>query len=358
MKIIVLSASAHKNLVEIAQKRGHEVRVIDPDNLYLMLSDSNGHDRIYEKTDRIALKDVDAIIPRIGKNLNYGLAVVNHFVNNLGIYSTSSADGLRTASDKFWTSQKLSEARIKIPKTIFAKKPDHVDFLIDKVGGLPAVAKTLTGSQGAGVSIFETPLSANTTMQTFYKLDADVHLQQYLEAKGRDIRAIVIDRKVVVAMERTANKGDFRANLGAGGSGRKIELTEAEKDMAIRAAQSVGLGSFAGVDLVRANDTTYCIEVNGNPGSKIIDITGVNYFEALIDMVEKYAGNAQKRKNHFEKKQIFTFFDEYAEEHGIKRSEFGAQLFGAFFKDNPQIDAIKRNDFDRFIALIIEYSFL
>jgi ribosomal protein S6--L-glutamate ligase len=161
--------------------------------------------------------------------------------------------------------------------------------LIKKLGGLPLVAKLLQGSQGVGVSILETPLSANTVLESFAKLKADVKLQTFIKANGKDIRAIVIGDSVSVAMERTANKGDFRANISKNGSGRKVELSEDDKQICIRAARSIGLG-FAGIDIMKDEEgRTYVIEANGNSGSKIIGITGHNYFDDLVFNAEKIA---------------------------------------------------------------------
>ncbi|MCS7018592.1 MAG: RimK family alpha-L-glutamate ligase [Cytophagales bacterium] len=295
MKLLVLSHTSQSKLVETAQKRGHDVQVLNPDDLYLMISDSvNGYDRIYLKGERVSLSKTDALICRIGKNLSYGLNVVEHINRNMGIYTPSPADGLRIAADKFLCSQRLSQQNIRIPKTVMAYKPDDVDFLIDKVGGLPAVAKTLQGSQGVGVMILESKRAANTSLESMYKNDIDLLLQQYLEGGSRDIRAIVVGDKVSVAMERTANKGDFRANISRGGSGKKIDLTPEETEMAVRAAAASGL-EFAGVDIVRDGDKSYVIEVNGNPGSKIIEITGVNFFEDLVKYVEEKAGKKGKK---------------------------------------------------------------
>ncbi|WP_083422198.1 ATP-grasp domain-containing protein [Arsenicibacter rosenii] len=179
---------------------------------------------------------------------------------------------------------------------VFAIRPNHVPFLVDKSGGLPVVAKQLIGSQGSGVSILETPLSTNTTLESFSKAGIPVKLQRFIKAlassngQATDIRAIVVGDKVVVAMERTANNGDFRANLSKGGSGRRIELTDDETQMCIDAAKAVKL-EFAGVDLIREKKgKTYATEVNGNPGTGIIDITGHNYFIDLVKHIEQKTG--------------------------------------------------------------------
>jgi ribosomal protein S6--L-glutamate ligase len=308
MNLTILSHTEQSKLIETAKKRGHQTRVINPDDLYLFLSDAKGYDRIYEKGERVPLAEMDAIIPRIGRNLiPFGLAVVEHINKNMNVFSTSTADGLRVCADKFLTSQRLSQKRIKIPKTVMGYRPDNPEFLIEKVGGLPAIGKMLQGSQGKGVMILESKLAANTAIESLYKADADLLLQQYLAADSKDIRAIVVNGKVVVAMERTGNRGDFRANISKGGSGRKITLMPEEEQMAIDCADAVGL-EFCGVDLMRANGTTYAIEINGNPGTRIIDITGVNYFEALLDYVEQNYKKPQKKADAITKAETFEYY--------------------------------------------------
>lgn len=308
MNLTIISHSEQSKLIDTAKRRGHTTRLINPDDLYLFLSDAKGYDRIYEKGQRVPLSEMEAVIPRIGRNLiPFGLAVVEHINKNMGVFSTSTADGLRVCADKFLTSQRLSQKKIRIPKTVMGYRPDNPEFLIDKVGGLPAIGKMLQGSQGKGVMILESKLAANTAIESLYKADADLLLQQYLAADAKDIRAIVIDGKVVVAMERTGNKGDFRANISKGGSGKKITLTPDEEQMAIDCAAAVGL-DFCGVDLMRANGTTYAIEMNGNPGTKIIDITGVNYFDALLDFVEQNYKKPQKKADTTTKSETMEYY--------------------------------------------------
>lgn len=194
-KIIVISGGLASLLTNTAKKRNYEVKVYSPSDLYLYISQhENGFDRVYfgsdetEKPYRIFLKDVDAIIPRIsGKGFEFGCAVVRHFERNLGKYSTGSALGLKIASDKFWCSQAFSEVGIPQPKTVFADVPQHVDFLIDRVGGLPAVGKLPRGSQGKQVFILESPQAANTTLQMLYSSNFSVILQEFIESGAKDI---------------------------------------------------------------------------------------------------------------------------------------------------------------------------
>ncbi|GAB3992018.1 30S ribosomal protein S6--L-glutamate ligase [Spirosoma daeguense] len=300
MKLLVLSTSTpSKHLIKAITDAGHSYEVHDPRNLYLFISEQvNGYDRIFngspdlESPTRLFAASFDAIISRIGADLPLCVSILRHLNENLKVYSPQTAIGLLVAHDKLWTSQVLSASNVRTPLTVFAVRSNHVAFAIDKAGGLPVVAKQLTGSQGAGVSILETPLAANTTLESFYKANIPVKLQRFVKAHNSssgnptDIRAIVIGDKVVSAMERTASQGDFRANLSKGGNGRSIELSESEIEMCVKAAKAVGL-EFAGVDLIREKmGQTYVTEVNGNPGTGIIDITKKNHFVDLVKYIE------------------------------------------------------------------------
>lgn len=300
MKLLILSTGTpSKYLTQAITDAGHTYETHDPRNLYLFISEQvNGYDRIFngspelESPVRLFAASFDAVISRIGAELPLCVSILRHLNENLTVYSPQTAIGLLVAHDKLWTSQVLSAANVRTPLTVFAMRANHVAFAIDKAGGLPVVAKQLTGSQGAGVSILETPLAANTTMESFHRANIPIKLQRFVKAHSSyygtptDIRAIVIGDEVVSAMERTASQGDFRANLSKGGNGRSINLSDAETEMCVKAAKAVGL-EFAGVDLIREKmGKTYVTEVNGNPGTGIIDITKKNHFVDLIRFIE------------------------------------------------------------------------
>jgi len=301
--LVLATGTASRHLTKAIEQRGHTHEAHDPRHLYLFVSESeNGYDRLYngspqvEKPVRINAGSVDAVISRIGADLQHGAAILRHLTDNLSIYGPQDADGLETASNKLKTTQKLSFNGLKVPLTTYAKNPIHIDFLINKVGGLPAIGKLLQGSQGKGVFILETPTAANTSLESMYKLNVGLKLQKFVESGSKDIRAIVVGGKVVVAMERTGKK-DFRANVSLGGSGRKVELSEEDITICVKSAQAVGL-EFAGVDILKDEEgKTYVIEVNGNPGTKIINITGHNYF---VDLVKHIEGKLDKRSDKSE----------------------------------------------------------
>lgn len=357
LKILVLATGQQTKLTDAIEAAGHSYELHNPDDLYLFVSESeNGYDRLYNghssllKPERLRANSYDAVISRIGHNLTHGASILRHVNENLGIYSTQDADGLETASNKLKTTQKLSSNGLKVPKTIYAKNPIHCDFLLEKVDGLPAIAKLLQGSQGVGVNILETPRATNTMLQSFAKSRLDVKIQKFIEAGGKDIRAIVIGDTISVAMQRTANKGEFRANLSMNGSGEKIELSAEDKEICIKAAKAVGL-EFAGVDIMKdADGKTYVIEVNGNPGSKIIEVTGHNYFTDLVAFVEKKA--KKKSSNETTNTGTKTTTTETSEDEANVSflDKMKSKLFGDNSKANSQLtpqDVARAEEYDR-----------
>lgn len=308
--LLLCTGLPSRHLTKAITDGGHTYGTFDPRDLYLYVSENErGYDAIYNgqsKLDtplKLAAGNYDCVISRIGAELAHGAAILRHINENLGIYSPQDADGLETASNKLKTTQRLSGYSLKVPKTIYGKQIAHIDFVIKKLDGLPAVAKLLQGSQGKGVMLLETKLAANTMLESFYKLNASLKLQRFIDAKGKDIRAIVVGDEVSVAMERTSNKGDFRANISQHGSGQKIILTKTEEKICVDAAKACGL-EFAGVDIMKdENGKVFVCEVNGNPGTKIVDLTGHNYFVDLVKYTESSAKKSKKDKEESKQAQ-------------------------------------------------------
>lgn len=298
LTIAILSASpngeATQSIIKAGTKRGHEMIVLDPAHLYLLISDKiGGYDHIYDskpidKPEQIPAKNIDAVISRIGSNLEYSAAVLEHFNKNLDIFYTQSANGIKTAADKLISLQKLSQNRIRVPLIVIGDNIIHAEWLINQIGGLPAIAKTLKGSLGIGVIPLKDPQQTNAMLQSFFKNRTNLLLQQYIEAGAHDIRAIVIDHKVVAAEERFAKKGELRSNISLGGSGKTAELSQEDKDLCVKAAEAVELGGACGVDLIKdADGTSYIIECNSNYGYKVEEITGIDISTPLIEYCER-----------------------------------------------------------------------
>jgi len=290
MKIGILSRNSKlystRRLVEAAQARGHEIDVIDTLHCYMDITSSKPTVRF----NGAELPIYDAIIPRIGASLTfYGTAVVRQF-EMMGTFSVNESVGVSRSRDKLRSMQLLSRAGIGLPRTGFANAPDNVKDLIKNVGGAPLVIKLLEGTQGIGVVLAETSKAAESVIEAFMGLKANILVQEFIkEAGGADIRCFVIGGRVVAAMKRQGAEGEFRSNLHRGGSAEVIKLTKLERETAVNAAKVLGL-NVSGVDLLRSNNGPVVMEVNSSPGLEGIETaTGKDVAGLIIEFIEKNA---------------------------------------------------------------------
>ena len=296
MKIAILSRNpklySTRRLVEAIQERGHEAKVIDVLRCYMDIT-SHRPGIHYKGED---LSGFDAVIPRIGASVTfYGTAVLRQF-EMMGTYPLNESVAITRARDKLRSLQLLSRKGIGLPVTGFANAPDDIQDLIKMVGGAPLVIKLLEGTQGIGVVLAETRKAAESVIEAFMGLKANILVQEYIgEAGGADIRCFVIGEKVVAAMKRQAKEGEFRSNLHRGGSASLIRITPEERSTAVRAARTMGL-NVAGVDILRSNHGPVVMEVNSSPGLEGIEAaTGKDVAGLIIDFIQKHAALGRTR---------------------------------------------------------------
>ena len=296
MKIAVLSRNPNlystRRLVEAGRERGHEVPVIDTLRAYMNIS-SHKPSIHYKGSE---LEPFDAIIPRIGASITfYGAAVLRQF-EMMGVFPLNESVAISRSRDKLRSLQLLSRRGVGLPVTGFAHSPDDIPDLISMVGGAPLVIKLLEGTQGIGVVMCETEQAAESVLEAFMGLKANIMVQEYIrEAGGADIRCLVVGDKVIAAMKRQAKPGEFRSNLHRGGSASLIKITPEERMTAVRAAKVMGL-NVAGVDILRSNHGPVVMEVNSSPGLEGIEsTTGKDVAGLIISYIEKNARPNQTR---------------------------------------------------------------
>ena len=290
MKIAVLSRNAKLystgRLIEAAKIRGHDVRVVDHVRCFMDITSSQPS--IHYRGEEFVSSDFDAVIPRIGASVTfYGAAVVRQF-EMMGVYSVNESVAISRSRDKLRSMQLLSGKEIGIPTTAFANSPDDVNGLIREVGGAPLVIKLLEGTQGIGVVLAETKKAAESVIQAFMGLNSNILIQEFIkEAGGSDIRCLVVGGKVIAAMKRTAQAGEFRSNLHLGGTAEIVSITELERQTALSAAKALGL-NVCGIDLLRSDRGPLIMEVNSSPGLRgIEEATGKDIARTIIEFIEK-----------------------------------------------------------------------
>jgi ribosomal protein S6--L-glutamate ligase len=295
MKIAILSRNSKlystSRLVEAGRARGHEVDVIDTLHCYMDITRSRPVVRYHGEE----LPYYDAVIPRIGASISfYGTAVVRQF-EMTGSFCVNESVAISRSRDKLRSLQLLSRKGVGLPRTGFASKADNAKDLIKNVGGAPLVIKLLEGTQGIGVVLADTNKAAESIIEAFMGLKANILVQEYIaEAGGADIRCFVVGDKVVAAMKRQGAEGEFRSNLHRGGSATLVKLSKDERATAMNAAKVMGL-NVCGVDILQSKNGPVVMEVNSSPGLEGIETATKKDVAGLIySFIED---NAKPHKN-------------------------------------------------------------
>ncbi len=298
MKVAILSilpdTFSVRTLVAEGEKRGHEVKVIN----YLRCSMQIRPDQSTLVYDGESLADMDAVIARISSGYTMiGCAVVRQF-EMMGVYCVNGSLGIARSKDKLRSLQIMARKGMSIPPTAFSHSTPEVNDLIKSVGGAPVIIKLIEGTQGIGVVKADTKQAAESVLEAFRGLNANMIVQEYIEeSQGADIRVFVVGDKVVASMIRRAAEGEFRANLHRGGSAEKIKITAQERALAIRAAKEMKL-SVAGVDIIRSKHGPMVLEINSSPGLEgISGSTGVNIAGKIFDFIEVDMIKTKKKIN-------------------------------------------------------------
>ena len=301
MNIVILSRGAGlystQSLFRAGLMRGHEMRIVDHARCELLVGGGRP-EILYEGRP---LRDVDAVIPRIGASITfYGAAVIRQF-EVMGVFTATRAAALQNARDKQCTLQHLAKAKLPMPKSFLSNQDTDLPLLIRLLGGAPVVIKLLESTHGLGVILAETERTAISIIRAFQREGIKVMVQEFIkEASGSDIRAFVVGGRIVASMKRQAPPGEFRSNLHRGATAVQEQLTEMERQLVLTAAEKVGL-DVAGVDFLRSKRGPLLMEVNASPGLEGIEnTTGVDISSRIIEWIESKLERQVTVKHRYE----------------------------------------------------------
>ncbi|MEE9373726.1 MAG: RimK family alpha-L-glutamate ligase [Saprospiraceae bacterium] len=288
MRILLLSRNpalySTNSIAVAARRKGHYVRIVDHVNCDLIV-DNKKNIVLYHGEH---ISGYDVVIPRIGSSVtSYGSMVVRHF-ESMGIFCTLTSDALIKTRDKLSCLQILSNSYLPVPKTAITNNYYSFPNIIKYIGKFPMIIKLLQGTHGLGVIKADNYKISESIMEAFFKTKQKVLLQEFIaESSGEDVRAFVVGNKVVAAMMRKAKPGEFRSNLHRGATSQKIQLTDEEENVALKATKTMGL-NIAGVDMLRSSRGPLIMEVNASPGLEGIETTTkINIAKEIIEFVEK-----------------------------------------------------------------------
>ncbi len=275
---------SNQRIIEAGLERGHEIQFFNIRQCYMKLDAETPE--VHHRGGEV-LNELDAVIPRIRPSITFYGCALTRFFEAIGVYALNGADAITQSRDKLYSLQLLAKSGIGIPTSGFASSPVETKDLIDMVGGAPLIVKLLEGTQGKGVVLAETRKAAESVINSFKSLKANLLVQEFIkEAAGKDLRLFVIRGKVVASMQREAAPGEFRANMHMGGSASVVKITPEERKLAIQAAKVMGL-KVAGVDIIRSARGPLLLEVNSSPGLEGIEnATGKDIASQMIMAIE------------------------------------------------------------------------
>jgi RimK family alpha-L-glutamate ligase len=238
----------------------------------------------------VSVLDADAVLARIipSGSLEQVIYRVDalHWIEDRGIPVLNSPRAIERTVDKFYTSALLREAGLPTPETVVCERASDAVAAVAQFGD--AVIKPIFGSMGHGMVRVTDVEVARRVTKPLEQARAVFYVQRFVDHGGRDVRVLVVDGRVVGAIERTAPPGEWRTNVSLGGRATPCALAQPWADLAIRATAAVG-ADYAGVDLLPSLDGGVSVlEVNGIPGWEGLQAaTGADVADAVVQCLEK-----------------------------------------------------------------------
>lgn len=289
MKIVILSRSrsipSTRRMIETAQARGHQVRVLNPTAVSARL----GHQKPGLVYRQKPLRIPDVIIPRIASSIaSYGLAMVDQFQAH-GAIVLNSAEAIDLSRNPARCLHRLASAGLDIPATVMSREVGDLQAMVEEVGGVPVLVKLLAGSERRGVMLCESRQSLEAALEAVLGLGHNIVMQEYVRKAQRDVRVFVVGGVALAAISRVPRPARLARSLSRFARIEAIELSAALRAAAEEAARLTQLEVCA-VDLLelrKESAQARIFEVNASPALPEMEAaTGVDLASAIIQRAE------------------------------------------------------------------------
>lgn len=224
-----------------------------------------------------------------------GMYAINYF-ENCGIAVVNSSVIAVICEDKFLTSLALLKHKIPQPKFTMAYEEVRVLEAVDKIGGFPVVLKPPQGSWGRLLAKINDKDALEAVLEHKKVLGTPPHsafyIQEYVEKKGRDIRAFVIDGVTICAIYRHSDH--WITNTARGAKASNCPVTSQLSKICKASSRAVGGGVLA-IDLIESDRGLLVNEINHTMEFKNSEVpTGVSISDAIVDYCIKMAKHGKK----------------------------------------------------------------
>jgi ribosomal protein S6--L-glutamate ligase len=222
-------------------------------------------------------------------------------LKNAGYQVVNGMPTFSVSKNKLAQTMLFDQEQIPQPRSVIVRHPKNAAAAADQIS-YPVIIKVAFGTHGKGVFIAKDQETMQPIVDYLNIRDKNpVILQEYIRPNAirdgleepsngslirSDLRVMVIGNQVVAAMERVATDSDFRANGHLDAECRAIEITDQEREIALRTTKAFDL-EIAGVDIIRSDRGPLVLEINSCPGfQKLEKTTGVNVAEMIIKFLE------------------------------------------------------------------------
>lgn len=244
--------------------------------------------------DLYDLSYFDAVIFReISKTLEWATIIANYMLVKNKVVVDEKIGTEMYYKTKLGTFYKSATNNFPYPKSFAViSKPMMIKML--NLVSYPIIVKVTESSKGKGVFKF----GSKQEVLDFFEYEKhkikDCMFQECIDYNG-DIRVFVVGDKILGAMRREPQAGQWKGNVAQGAKASPIEISEEVRKMALEIVK-LQKSELVGVDIMMPKTGPVIIETNRAPQFKGFEAsTGVNVAKEIITYLEekhaKISGN-------------------------------------------------------------------
>jgi RimK family alpha-L-glutamate ligase len=232
------------------------------------------------------LDDLDALIIRpIGRGSLEELVFRMDMLYKLerqGFYMVNPPAAIEHCVDKYDILALLEDVGVPVPRTLATESVNEALKAFNELGS-DIVVKPVFGSRGQGATRVNDVEIADTVFKAITFHHGVIYMQEFVPHGHSDIRAFVVDSRVIASMRRVAQ--GWKTNYSQGAKPEPARISREFEDLAIKSAKAVGC-KIAGVDILEGPEGPRIVDVNSQPGWKGLQmVTKVNIAEQIVDFV-------------------------------------------------------------------------
>jgi RimK family alpha-L-glutamate ligase len=199
-----------------------------------------------------------------------------------GFLVINPAEAIEHCVDKYDILAILEDNGVPVPRTVATESVTEALKAFAELGG-DVVVKPLFGSRGIGATRVLDAEIANTVFKAITFHHGVIYIQEFVPHGYSDIRAFIVQNRVVAAMRRVSES--WKTNFSQGAKPTPIELTPDLEELAVKASTIIGC-KIAGVDILEGPKGPVIVDVNSQPGWKGLQmVTKVNVAKKIVTFI-------------------------------------------------------------------------